>query len=259
MNKLQLEQKYMKYKYKYLDTKMKQYGGGKKKIYFVRHGETDWNVEKRLQGCEADIALNETGKKQSLITGKYLNEYQQNRTKIDVIYCSPQIRALETARIIAKVIGYNDKIIIIDNLKEVCVGKLSGKTPQERKSNPEFKQLNELVDKYIDIKDPIIKQKKMIYYEDQISDIYGRETSEELLRRINNVLKQITESEKDKILVVTHGTIINNIFMVIGNTYDYKDGDVTNGQNCKIGYVEYDNPNYKIITSPNTLHFNLYK
>jgi hypothetical protein len=54
-----------------------QIGGGKKEIYFIRHGETDWNVAARGQGQEADIPLNSTGKTQSITTGKYLNDYRQ--------------------------------------------------------------------------------------------------------------------------------------------------------------------------------------
>ena len=53
-----------------------QIAGGKKEIYFIRHGETDWNLAARGQGQEADIPLNSTGKTQSITTGKYLNDYR---------------------------------------------------------------------------------------------------------------------------------------------------------------------------------------
>ena len=35
------------------------------KIYYVRHGETDWNFAKKMQGADSDILLNETGKEQA--------------------------------------------------------------------------------------------------------------------------------------------------------------------------------------------------
>lgn len=239
---------------------MEQNGGNnKKKLYIVRHGETAWNIQKKLQGCEADIELNNNGRKQALITGKYLNDYQQTKTKFDIIYCSPQKRALETAKIIAKELSYDDEIIIIDDLKELCVGKLSGTTEQDRKTDPAFHELNELQNKYKNIIDPIDKMKKALYYENIISKTYDRETLDEIIIQVQKVLKKITENAYRKILVVTHGGLMNNMFMVIGNTYDYGDGDVTNGQNCKIGYVEYQNSTYKIFTNPNTVHFDLYK
>ena len=252
--------KYIKYKKKYLNVKENQFGGGKKHIYIMRHGQTDWNVEKRLQGCEADIELNETGKNQALITGKYLNEYQQTNKKFDAIFCSPLKRTIETSKIIAHELLFDtEKINIIDDLRDERLGKLSGTTPKERSLNPEFNQLNELLDKFMNIKDPIEKQKNMIYYVNQIAKIYGRETFDELSKRIHNVLDYITKSEYDKILIVTHNAWVNNMFMVIGKTYDYNDGDVSNGKNCKMGYIEYTNSEFKIITNPNTSHFNLYK
>lgn len=251
------KQKYLKYKSKYINIKMQQGGSNKKRIYIVRHGETEWNVEKKQQGCEADIELNDTGKKQASITGKYLNDYQQIKAKIDIIYCSPQKRALKTAELIAKEIGYTDKIIIIDDLKENCIGKLSGTTEQEKKTNPVFDKLFELRLEYQNIVDPIEKMKTLIVNEEQISKIYGRETLKEIFIRIKKVLDQITTDNNKKILVVTHAGLMNTMFMHIGNTFDYKDGDVSNGQNCKIGYIEYENGKFQIITNPNTLHFNL--
>ena len=251
--------KYLKYKNKYITLKMNQRGGGVKKIYIVRHGETDWNIQKKQQGCEANIEINENGRHQALITGKYLNDYQQKESRFDIIYSSSQIRAIETAKIIAKELGYNNEIKIIDDLKEICVGKLSGTTDQERKTDPQFTKLHQLQSKYVNIIDPIDKMKNLIFYEEKISKNYGRESLEELFQRINRVLKQIINDDNNKILIVTHSALIKNIFMLIGNTYDYKDGDITNGTNCKLGYIEYNNSLFKIITNPNTIHFNLYK
>lgn len=41
------------------------------RVYFVRHGETDWNRTRKLQG-QLDVPLNETGLKQSMLVGKAL-------------------------------------------------------------------------------------------------------------------------------------------------------------------------------------------
>lgn len=95
--------------------------------------------------------------------------------------------------------------------------------------------------------------------EEKISKIFGRESREELEKRVNNVFDVIKEDNYNKILLVTHNDLIDNFYMVIGSTIDYTDGNLTNENNCKIGCIEYDNKQFKIITKPNTLHFSLYK
>lgn len=64
------------------------------KLYLVRHGETDWNIERRLQG-QADIPLNEFGRTLAVKTGKGLDNIQ-----FDICFTSPLKRAKETAELI---------------------------------------------------------------------------------------------------------------------------------------------------------------
>lgn len=63
-------------------------------IILVRHGQTDWNKKDLLQGV-TNIELNETGKEQAKETAKILED-----VKIDLIYCSPLNRTLDTAKTI---------------------------------------------------------------------------------------------------------------------------------------------------------------
>lgn len=65
----------------------------------VRHGETDWNRARRIQGS-TDIPLNDTGREQAAATGALLRGRQWSR-----IVASPLSRAAETAAIIADAIG----------------------------------------------------------------------------------------------------------------------------------------------------------
>ncbi len=65
------------------------------KIYLIRHGETDWNKERRFQG-QKNIALSDFGRKQA----EQLASHLQSK-KFDAIYASDLSRARETARIIA--------------------------------------------------------------------------------------------------------------------------------------------------------------
>lgn len=74
-------------------------------LYLVRHGETDWNREHRVQGS-TDIPLNEMGRIQAIATGRLLATRHW-----DAIYSSPLSRALETARIIAREVGLGEPVI----------------------------------------------------------------------------------------------------------------------------------------------------
>ena len=63
-------------------------------LYYVRHGQTEWNRLGKYQG-KSDIPLNETGRQQAIKTRSCLEGI-----KIDHVYCSPLKRAKETAAII---------------------------------------------------------------------------------------------------------------------------------------------------------------
>ena len=88
------------------------------KITLVRHGETDWNKNKRLMG-QLDIPLNETGREQAkVLKAKLAN------THFDCCYSSPLSRARETAEIIC---DGKCPILFDDNLKERFGGEMEGK------------------------------------------------------------------------------------------------------------------------------------
>jgi broad specificity phosphatase PhoE len=89
------------------------------KIILVRHGETEWNVERRIQGGLSDTPLSETGKKQAENLALRLKDQD-----IRAIYSSPLQRALNTARAIAKY--YNLEVLTHEGLKEINVGTLEG-------------------------------------------------------------------------------------------------------------------------------------
>ena len=70
-------------------------------FYFIRHGETVWNVENKICGA-TDIELTKRGHEQAIETGKKILE--QSITA-DVILTSPLVRAKETARHISEITG----------------------------------------------------------------------------------------------------------------------------------------------------------
>jgi len=88
-------------------------------LYLVRHGETDWNRQRRIQGL-TDIPLNETGRAQARATGMLLT-----RRRWDAIFSSPLDRARETASIIAAEVGLAEPTLV-DALVERNYGQAEG-------------------------------------------------------------------------------------------------------------------------------------
>ncbi len=87
-------------------------------FYFIRHGETNWNNERRVMG-QKDIPLNLKGIEQA----KQAAEILQN-THFNLILSSPLVRALKTAEIISDKV--QKPIVVIDELKECSLGIREG-------------------------------------------------------------------------------------------------------------------------------------
>ena len=85
-------------------------------IYFIRHGQTNWNVIKKIQG-HTDIPLNEQGKKQAEEQAKKLIDLN-----IRQIISSDLLRTKQTAEIINQYIHV--PISFDTRLRELCFGKL---------------------------------------------------------------------------------------------------------------------------------------
>ncbi|HWH04956.1 MAG TPA: histidine phosphatase family protein, partial [Gaiellaceae bacterium] len=92
-------------------------------IVLARHGETDWNREQRFQG-HADRPLNELGREQA----RELAERLRN-DRIDAVYSSPLVRALETAETVAAALGL--PVETREALREVDVGSWEGLSRDE--------------------------------------------------------------------------------------------------------------------------------
>jgi probable phosphoglycerate mutase len=93
------------------------------KLYFIRHGETDLNLQHRCQGRQ-DISLNATGREQMKRTAE-----KMAGVRLDAIYSSPLKRAVESAEIVAKPRGM--KTAAQDWLNEIDHGALEGLNREE--------------------------------------------------------------------------------------------------------------------------------
>lgn len=153
------------------------------KIYLIRHGQTDWNLEGRFQGRE-DIALNEYGIKQAIECGEAFEGEH-----IKAIVTSPLIRARKTAKIIADMIGV-EQVIVDEAITERDFKKVSGMTPQEREA---FYASGEKDDK------------------EPWDDLYKR--------MIASIKRYANKFNPHDIIMVSHGASINSVLSVISNGY----------------------------------------
>jgi len=94
-------------------------------IFVLRHGETEWNAQGRMQGA-LNSPLTERGRAQARQQGDILSEF--DLTGFDVI-CSPQARAFETAAI--ALAGQVNRIRTDEGLREIGVGLWAGKLRSE--------------------------------------------------------------------------------------------------------------------------------
>ena len=87
------------------------------RIYFLRHGETDWNVQRRMQG-RTDIALNSNGVRQAMLWRPFFD-----RIHLAGVYSSSLSRAIETA-----LLATCRPPCMIDDLAERYYGEWEGRT-----------------------------------------------------------------------------------------------------------------------------------
>jgi probable phosphoglycerate mutase len=93
------------------------------RICIIRHGETDWNVAKRIQG-HTDIPLNETGRVQALAMA-----FNAAHQRFQAVYSSDLARALETAQVLAQ----REDLAVqpLPRLRERHFGMFQGLTAEE--------------------------------------------------------------------------------------------------------------------------------
>ena len=157
-------------------------------IYFVRHGQTVWNVENKICGA-TDSPLTEQGREQARLLGRQIRE---SGIHIDQILCSPLSRARDTAMAIAEATGLSLKEE--KRLTEQNFGKWEG-TPRDGK---DF-----LADK-----------------RNFVTDYEGGESMTRVCQRIYNLLDEL-KAQPDKVyLLVAHNGIaraVNSYFHSMSN------------------------------------------
>ncbi len=197
-----------------------------KTIYVVRHGETDWNKEGRLQGW-ANTHLNKTGIEQAKKIAKWFKNIQ-----VDNIYSSDLARTQETARFLCQ--EKKRKALITSLLRGRNFNQVAGSTWDELKAN------------HPDI------YKNIMDESDEVWNKLGIESVMSLKSRIQSFFNKINLKD-EHIVLITHGATRRHIlrfFALITNTQRPKTS------NASITIIDISNKNkfkYKTINDIDSL------
>ncbi|WP_371347323.1 histidine phosphatase family protein [Ancylobacter sp. IITR112] len=107
-----------------------------RRIFLVRHGETDWNLAGRLQGTN-DIPLNDLGREQAAETARVVERLSGGARHLDFV-ASPLSRAAQTMAILRAELGLSPDAFRRDaRLREISFGRWEGSTwPELRRRDP---------------------------------------------------------------------------------------------------------------------------
>ena len=186
----------------------------KRDIYIFRHGETDYNVNKRMQGW-LDVPLNKNGIAQAEMLYK-----KMSNIKMDCIYSSPLSRALDTAKIVAK----DTKIITDDGLKEWNLGVFCGKI---------IHLTDEPADTPIDMNKDIVNVPFSLLSNDDYVPKDGESYNMFKQRVCDTIIDIMKSTDAKTIGISTHGGVIKILIKQFTNL-DWPRGGIPNAEYLKM-------------------------
>ncbi|TWT00138.1 histidine phosphatase family protein [Planomicrobium sp. CPCC 101079] len=200
-------------------------------LYITRHGETEWNTQKKMQGWQ-DSPLTENGIENALCLRDRMNPIP-----LDIIYASPSGRTRKTANLIRG--NRSIPILLNDNLKEINMGTWEGKTLLA-----------------------IQEEEPAAFYafwnapNDYVSN--GGESFYETVERVREVLKQIEHKyPSGNVLIVTHSVVIKCLFTIFNNNGIENLWDPPFIEDTSLTIVEKSDEGYQLILEGCTVHKNL--
>ncbi len=189
-------------------------------FYLFRHGETDWNLEKRIQGS-TDTELNQTGIEQARSLVPLLKRFN-----LEVIFSSDLKRAWRTGEIVAqelKIPVHRDR-----RLREANFGEAEGKTVDEIISLygeelwQNFRHMS--------------KDKKDIRFP-------GGESRFESVLRMRSVVDQLIEESKfQRVGIATHGGVVRNLL----HSYLPDEHESLPIPNCVVYRLRHEEGNFQV-------------
>ena len=187
------------------------------KLIFIRHGQTAWNAEHRVQG-RTNIPLNERGLLQARCAGEAVRFFEPT-----AIYSSPLERAYQTAEAIARCAGV-ERITAMEELTEIQFGAWEGKNIAELSE-----QFPEYWRDWTWLSEPALCKK------------LGAESGEEVLHRAKRAIEKMisAHSDEDVIAIVSHTMPIKQ-FTAFAIGLHHTDIRSLKLSNCSISVINHD-------------------
>ena len=198
----------------------------------VRHGETNWNAERRFQG-HTDVDLNQRGIAQAAQMAKAIKAID---LQFDVLYTSDLQRAAKTANAIEKL--FNTKAIVDSSLRERHLGVFQGVTTEEA---PGFGP--ELWKSHIS--------------RDVHQELRGGESITQLAERVQKALEKIRQQHIGKtILLVSHGGTLDMMYRIASNQALDAEKAVS-VPNASLNWISHDGSAWKVDRWADTSHLDV--
>jgi len=207
-------------------------------IFLIRHAETEGNLARICQGQTIGGKLSKKGRQHARKLRKWIGE-----EGIEIVYCSPLSRAVETARI---VFG-NKKIITEPLLIEQHFGRLSKKTPE---------QIFEILAKDGFVLPGMKKQEKQPWMLLRHSSKYGGETEEAVFSRGREaIIKTAKKHPGKKVALIAHGRF-NKIVLckLLGFDFDSAEYGKILQENTCVNIIRVKGKKAKVICMNQTGH-----
>ncbi len=156
------------------------------KLYFTRHGKTEWNQQMRFQGMTGDSPLLPESYQEIKLLGQLIKD-----VPFEKIYSSTSLRARKTAESINQELEQSVEIIYTDELKELGLGQLEGQLIQKMRltHSKELDHMRYQLDKY----DP---------------QLFDGERIESAIERITKVVETAVATSQGPLLFVGHGAAL---------------------------------------------------
>lgn len=163
------------------------------KLFFIRHGQTDWNIQGKIQGSY-DSELNDIGIRQAKELSKKVIEDNYRFSKI---YTSQQKRAVKTAQILGEDTSID--YIPIEGLEEINLGQWEGLSWEE-------------------VKEKFPNEYEEWYANRRYTKSPKGESYQDMLKRVLVVIHKIIKENDKDVAIVTHSAVIMCLQCYLTNT-----------------------------------------
>lgn len=184
-----------------------------RRLHLIRHGQTDWNRDKRVQG-HAESELTELGRQQAAQLAPLLR-----REPITAVHCSSSVRTRQTGEIL-----FSDSGLALspcDRLREIHLGPWEGRLQAE-------------------VRDAWPDQFEHFWQRPDRFNLEGAETFEQVQQRALQRIEELLTLPDQHIAVVSHGVWIKTVLCAIENRHLGQFWDPPVMLNCAHSIVEID-------------------